>query len=564
MPTRFVDGAWDLHMALAHAQGLLSLARDRAQDILLLGGWRRLALTGAAGAVSALAQAPLDLLPALAIGFPLAILTLDGVAAEGGTPLRRVLAAAILGWWFGFGYFLAGLWWLGQAFIAGGSQFIWLMPLGVIGLPAALALFPALGFAIARLLWSPGAMRIFAFAFGLGLSEWLRSWLLTGFPWNGFGQAFANHLLLAQAASVVGAEGMGLVALLVFAAPVLMFSGGSGWPGRFAGVTAIIVFGACAAFGYLRLEGAGGATIDYARLDLVPGIRLRLMQPNLPQDEKNGWTDGAAVLARYLALSDRAKGAHASGIADVTHLIWPEAPFPFVLDRNPRAIEEITRFLPPATLLVTGAVRAEPDGGAERGFRFYNAMQVVGKSGVVATYDKLHLVPFGEFLPFDRFLRALGLQQFVRVVGGFSAGVERRAFQVPGLPAILPLICFEAIFPQDVARGLADRGGGAIINVTNDAWFGRTFGPHQHLAQARMRAIEFGLPLVRAANTGISAVIDPYGRTLAMLPLGTEDVLDSPLPASLPNTLYRTWTWYSFAAVMICLGLLALSGSRQG
>jgi apolipoprotein N-acyltransferase len=232
-----------------------------------------------------------------------------------------------------------------------------------------------------------------------------------------------------------------------------------------------------------------------------------------------------------------------------------------VLERTPQALEAIGRFLPATTQLITGSIRAEPMAGGERRYRYFNSMQVLDKTGITASYDKVHLVPFGEYLPFEDTLRALGLQQFVNVIGGFTASPARKALLVPNLPPVIPAICFETIFSRELAAD--NRGEAVFVSVTNDAWFGYTFGPYQHLAQARLRAIEFGQPLVRAANSGVSAVFDPYGRELASLPLGVADVLDVPLPRGLPDTLYRWTSWYSFGSVMILFFVLALFGRRS-
>lgn len=499
---------------------------------------------------------PISILPALFISFPPLALLLDGLGAT--WPRRRDLgAAALTGWWFGFGYFLAGLWWLGVAFLVE-DQFKWLMPFGVIGLPAALALFFALGTALARLLWCPGPARVFALAAGLGFSEWLRSWLFTGFPWNAYGQSFADHLALAQIVSVVGADALGVLVIAIAASPVTVLTGGTSAVRLALPALAGLVLLAISAFGYFRLAPTGGVAVDFSRLQTIPDVKLRIMQPSIPQDAKNHPKDGAAILERYFALSDSAKGAHASGIQDVTHLVWPESPFPFVLERNPQAIRAISQFLPARTQLITGAIRAEADEQAPRGLRFFNSLQVLDRGGITGTYDKVHLVPFGEYLPLDGFLRKIGLEQFVRVVGGFSASPERRPLDIVGLPPVIPMICFETIFSRELGGELP--GQRVLLNLTNDAWFGYTFGPYQHFAQARLRAIEFGQPLIRAANNGISAVFDPYGRAIAVLPLNAVDVLDAPLPAGLANTLYRQTSWYSFVGVMICFAAFAVLG----
>jgi len=234
--------------------------------------------------------------------------------------------------------------------------------------------------------------------------------------------------------------------------------------------------------------------------------------------------------------SNRATGPNSNGVHDVTHLIWPESAFPFFLTREPEALAQIAALLKPGTELITGAVRAaqaKPDGRV----RAYNSVYVIDPDGSIrGVYDKVHLVPFGEYLPFQNLLEALGLQQLTKMTGGFLSGDRRRVMDVPGAPKMLPLICYEAIFPgAAVPRGERPDW---LVNVTNDGWFGISTGPHQHFQQARMLAIAEGLPLVRAANTGISGVIDPVGRIIASLPLGTEGVLDASLPKPIAPTAY--------------------------
>lgn len=508
-----------------------------AHRVVLAWGASRAAIAMAAGAAGALAMPPFGILPALVVSMTAAVWLIDGSPAGPGRwngPTLR--SAAFAGWCFGFGYFVAGLWWLGSAFLVEPDQFALLMPLGVLGLPAVLALFHAAGFAIARLLWSPGPWRVLALAAGLGVSEALRGSLFTGFPWNAYGMALGDHLVLAQAASVIGLLGLTPLAVALAAAPATLAdaAGRARW---LPATVAAVVLAALAGFGALRL--AQGEVGD------VAGVRLRIVQPDVPQDEKFRPENGPAILRRYLEMSDRATSPERTGIADVTHVIWPESAFPFVLAREPAALSQIAEFLPPGTTLVTGAVRMNEPLPGETGRRFFNAIQVVGHDGVVLdSADKVHLVPFGEYLPFSAALTALGLRQFVNAPGGFEAGTRRKLLNVPGLPPVGPLICYEAIFPGDVLP--QDGRPGLLLNVTNDAWFGATPGPWQHFAQARLRAVEEGLPLVRAANTGISAVVDPYGRVVGMLPLGVEGVLDTSLPAAIaapPVARYPFLSW---------------------
>jgi apolipoprotein N-acyltransferase len=515
-----------------------------AERVILMSGWRRLGVAAFAGAVAALSMPPLGVLPALAIALPLAVWLLDGATAGPGRFAWRTLRAAFaIGWAFGFGFFLAGLWWVGAAFTVETDEFFWLMPFGVLGLPLGLGLFHGLGFLLARLIWSGGGRRVFAFAAGLGFVEWLRSWVLTGFPWNSIGQALGAFDATAQIASVVGLHGMTLITLMTFAAFAPLGARDRFWPRWRLPAIALLALVGLVAFGEWRLRTTPVA--------MVPDVRLRIMQPNISQREKHRLS-GQEVLARYLALSDRAASAGVSGLKDVTHLFWPESPFPFLLAREPQALAQISAALRPATVLVTGAVRAEDAGPKPR---YFNTIHIVGPDGVIAdSYDKTHLVPFGEYLPLRAMFDALRIRQFVEIPGGFEPGARRRPLAVKGLPTAWPLICYEAIFPSEAAHG--ERRPGVMINVTNDGWFGITTGPHQHLAQARLRSIEQGIPLVRAANTGISAVIDPLGRISARMPLGVEGVLDSMLPRALtPTTYAMSGDLLAFLLLMTCFGL---------
>jgi apolipoprotein N-acyltransferase len=497
-----------------------------AERVILLSGWRRLGAAALAGAIAALSMPPLGFLPALAVALPIAVWLLDGAVEGPGRFAWRTLRAAFgIGWAFGFGYFLAGLWWVGAAFTVETDEFIWLMPFGVLGLPLGLGLFHGFGFLIARLFWSGGGRRVFAFAAGLGLLEWLRSWVLTGFPWNSLGQALGAFDATAQIASIIGLHGMTLITLMIFAAFAPLGARDAFWPRWRLPVLALAALAGIAAYGEWRLRTTPVA--------MVPDVKLRIMQPNISQREKHRLS-GQDVLTRYLALSDRAASAGVSGLKDVTHLFWPESPFPFLLAREPQALAQVSAALRPATMLITGAVRAEDAGPSPR---YFNTIHVVGSDGVIAeSYDKTHLVPFGEYLPLKRMFEALRIRQFVEIPGGFEPGARRRPLSVKGLPAVWPLICYEAIFPREAAHG--EQRPGVMVNVTNDGWFGITTGPHQHIAQARLRSVEQGIPLVRAANTGVSAVFDPLGRTVARLPLGVEGVLDSPLPRAISPPLY--------------------------
>jgi apolipoprotein N-acyltransferase len=536
--------------------------RTLAQAIILAWDWRRRAIAFATGAVGALALPPLDLLPAMFVPMMTAVWLIDGSAlasSRGSAAVRSMRSAFAVGWWWGFGYFVAGLWWLGAAFLVEADKFAWALPLGVLALPAGLAFFPAIGFAIARSLWSPGPARILALALGLTASEWLRTLVLTGFPWNEFGMALGQNLLLAQSASVVGLHGLTILAVAIFASPATLADQPAGRWFPLSMIAGLAALALLAIFGAVRLHAPDAA--------LVPHVKLRIMQPNVAQDASFRPQNKDAIMRRYLALSDRATSPTSSGVADSTHLIWPESAFPFLLARDPQALAEIADLLRGgATTLITGAARvAEPAPGESRA-HYYNSIQVIdGRGALLDRYDKIHLVPFGEYLPYADFFDRFGVTQFVRIPGGFDPGVGQRLLHAPGLPEALPLICYEAVFPQEIGSVLNpdERRPGWMLNVTDDAWFGLTPGPYQHFAQARLRAIEQGVPLVRAANTGISAVVDGLGRVIAELPLGVEGVLDSGLPAPAAPTFYSRFGALAPLALWTALLAVCLLSKRR-
>jgi apolipoprotein N-acyltransferase len=527
--------------------------------VVLSWGWRRWLIAFAAGALSVLALAPLNAWPVLFLTFPTLVWLIDGagVGRWGGLG-----TAAATGWWFGFGYFVAGLYWIGYAFLVDAPTFGWLLPIAVIGLPAVAAIYTAFGVALARMLWTRHAQRILALGAALTVSEWLRGHLLTGFPWNAFGYALTAPLALAQSASLVGIWGLTFIAVVVFASPATLTDDRSETRRPWLPLTlGVVVLAALGGYGVLRL--------DRHPTRLVAGVHLRIMQPNLQQDVRFNYAAKDEVMKRYIALSSSAPGPQAQGtqspsspsqgLHDVTHLIWPESPFPFFLTREADALAQITNLLAPGTVLITGAVRlADPDNPAQSGV--YNSIYVIDYDGSLrAIYDKVHLVPFGEYLPFETFLERIGLQELTEQRGGFLAGDRHRPIAIPGAPLALPLICYEIIFPGEITP--SDKRPGWIVNVTNDGWFGISTGPYQHFQQARVTAIEEGLPLARAANTGISAVVDPVGRVINSLPLGREGVLDAPLPRPIGAPIYAR-VGDTPAAIMVVIALIVVVRRR--
>jgi apolipoprotein N-acyltransferase len=499
-----------------------------AHWVVLSWGWRRALVAVVAGALSALAMAPFDAWPVLFFTFPILVWLVDGAA---GGRLGGMPSAAIAGWWFGFGYHLAGLYWVGYAFLVDAKTFAWLLPFAVIALPAGMACYTAAGLALARMLWTRGPTRLLALAVALTAAEWLRGHLFSGFPWNTYGYALTGPLTLAQGAALIGIWGLTFFAVAVFASPAVLTDDRADTRRRWLPLAlGCVLLAALAGYGTMRLSRTPSAFVD--------GVKLRIMQPNLQQDEKFNYSAKQRVMSRYLELSDRSTGPQSTGVRDVTHLIWPESAFPFLLAREPDAMAQIATLLPEGTVLITGAVRAPEAPPGTRVDRAYNSIYVIDHDGsILSVYDKIHLVPFGEYLPFQSFLEKLGLMQLTKLPGGFIAGERRRSLSVPRAPRMLPFLCYEIIFPGEARTRGATRPGW-MLNLTNDGWFGISTGPYQHLQQARVRTIEQGLPLVRAANTGISAVIDPVGRIVKSLPLGAEGVMDAALPRRIDPPLY--------------------------
>lgn len=523
-----------------------------ANPIIVLWGWRRVAIAIAAGALSALAMAPFGLFPVLWLTIPVFVWLLDGATpAEDAGFVRRLLPAAIVGWSFGFGFFLCGLWWIGTAFLVEADDFFWVLPFAVTLLPAGLALFWALGAAVARAAWSDGWSRILVFAVAMAGAEWLRGHALTGFPWNALGYALMPGALMMQSASLVGLWGMTLAAFVIFAAPAAL-TGATGDRRRggwlFVGSAAVLL-ALHLGFGGLRLLVAGESEES--------SITIRIVQPALAQNEKWDIANEEAIVDRYLSLSDGATSPDRNGIDGVDILVWPESAFPFLLTDRPEVLSAIAALLPTGTTLITGAARAELGRLAgDESPRVFNSIYVIADDGeIVAAYDKVHLVPFGEYLPFPGFLEAIGLSQLIALPGGFAPGARRLTLALEHAPSFSPLICYEIVFPGE-AVGSGPRPGW-ILNITNDGWFGDTPGPHQHFLQARVRAVEEGLPVIRAANSGVSAIIDSYGRDRQRLGVGLAGIVDGSLPAALSPTVYaRMGDWVFLALMLFLVGVV--------
>lgn len=488
-----------------------------AKKVAALAGWRRYGLAFVLGAVTTLALPPIYLFPLLFLVFPPLVWLLNGA------PRKR--SAFAVGWWFGFGFFAFGLYWIGNALLVFSDKFAWLLPFASAGLPAFLAIFCGAATLIAW--FAQGTLhRAVGLALAWVASEWLRGHILTGFPWNLIGYAWAGNDGLIQGSALVGIYGVSLAAMLTACLPAAMAE--SRKP-RLIGAAALAL---------PLLIWAGGT----ARLSVAPetayvdGVGLRIVQSNIPQREKWAAAHQERNLRLFLDLS------RANRPDWVTQVIWPETAATFFPSANPSLRRALSAVVPPGGLLITGAPRRVDDSR-----RVANAMIALNETGrIVAHYDKFHLVPFGEYVPLANILP---IEKITHGKRGFTPGPGVRTLAIAGLPAFSPLICYEVIFPGHVADG--SRRPAWLLNLTNDAWYGLSAGPHQHLAQARVRAVEEGLPLIRAAYTGISAIVDPYGRILQQRPLNDAGAIDTRLPREIAAPPYAIWGDIPFGVILL-------------
>lgn len=515
-----------------------------AQRIRLAAGWRRAGLAFAAGVMAALAMAPVYALPLLAAGFSMLVILMDG--SDG--PRRRLRAFAA-GWFFGFGFFLAGIYWMAFSFFVQAEEFAWMAPFAMTGLPAFLALFTGAACAVCAQFWRPGWGRVFLFAAVWTMFEFARGTILTGLPWNLTGQALAGSALTAQTAAWYGAYGLSLVAVFLAAAPAAGLSRPDmDLRAAFGGTAAMAV-------GVAALLGVGAIRLAQPEPAPTGESFVRIVQPNIPQREK---IDPGMWWRNFAANLELSKGAAPPG--GRLFVVWPENAAP-LLAEAPTALAAVSQELPDNAVLIAGAVRRAPDAAGV--MRYYNSILVLPETPVgrrpVAYYDKHHLVPFGEYLPFYEFLRAVGLAQLAPYGdSGFAPGAGPAVLNAGG-PSFAPMVCYEAIFPR-ASYPIGQRPEW-LVTVTNDAWFGDTSGPRQHLDMARLRAIEAGLPMARSANTGISALIDPKGRIVARVALYEAGRIEAALPAPLPRTLYDRAGNFPFW-LLTAIFLIAAAGLR--
>jgi apolipoprotein N-acyltransferase len=501
------------------------------------------------GGLGALGFAPLFLFPAL-------LLALSGVwfLIEQTSSLLAPRKIFWLGWFFGLGHFTAGLYWITYALTVDLPSFWWLIPFALFGIPSVLAVFTGLTFILAALWPYGGISRGFAFA-GLWVGfEWLRGHLFTGFPWNLTGYAWAFSPEMTQVASFAGVYGLSLLTLLM--AVSLGYVAGKQPFQRNIAISIYCVVG--------LLWVLGKERIHHPDVISSTPLAIRLVQPNISQKLKWDASEREANFKELLDLTAQPSSFPLKAI------IWPESAVSFFLEQQPLRRLLIAESLPKGTLLFTGALRRTDS--SQEPLRIWNSLLVLNDEGeIVAHYDKSHLVPFGEYLPLRHVLDSVfGKGKLKKITAGvmdFTPGLGPESIPLPyGFPSFSGLVCYEVIFPHAVINPTQGRPGW-MVNVTNDAWYGNTSGPYQHLEAARFRAIEEGIPLVRVANSGVSAVFDAYGQLKGSIGLNSKGVLDVflPSPTRLMPLYARGGDWITLALIIGALGIAwVLSLKRRG
>ena len=491
------------------------------------------------GVVAAFSMPPAGIWPLMFIG--LSVLFYQWFHAV------RYRAAFFHGYLFGIGYFTTGLWWIGNALLIDGNEFWWVWPISVIGLPALLSFFTGLSLAIAKIFYHQARLSTWiGFAVLLTLSEAVRGTIMTGFPWNLYGYIWSRVPEMLQPASLFGSYVLTFLTVLLASAPAFLWLVRLDRVRRIA-TTALTVMVAASMFAY----GAWRLSHDTLYNE---GVMARVVQANIEQSMKWDASQIVPHFEKHLDLSAKAK------IDQDLFILWPETAIPPMLLDNEIARDKIEALLTAQSsgnaYLLTGALIHNQD---ERGERYYNALVTFDKRAAVrASYAKTRLVPFGEFIPFQEWIPLRPVVQFQ----GFERGDGPNTYRIDDMPGFSPLVCYEIIFPGLVAD--QDDRPALLAAVTNDGWYGDSAGPYQHFFQVTVRAIEEGLPAIRSANTGISGIIDPYGRVLAQSELFQETAIDHPLPYPLPPTLFaKTGNSVWLLAIFAVLGLSAVRARRS-
>ncbi len=519
----------------------------RQADEALTRWWVRYGVALMAGLLASLSVAPVHGWPVLLVSLSVLVFLVDATRHA----TRPVMDGALIGWLFGVGLCLPAYTWVANPFYVEAEKYAFLAPVAMFGMAALMALFVCFSIAVATRFWAHNWTRAVVLGAAWSAGELLRGYILTGFPWNLIVYSWTDQLAFVQLASVVGPYGLGLIFVVLCALPAVAikpFADGTPpsattpvldrQPVRVLGAVIggfVFVF----AFGVLRVPMATPVADPDRTI-------VRVINPNVEQRLKflpNGET----------RLFEQAVGlGQTAADSSVDIIVWPEATTSFDLSSSPVAMQYIGDMLGEDQVLLAGSSRVVFDPVDRR--RFHNSLQVYDTNGALKDiYDKSHLVPFGEYVPIKWFFNTIGFEQLTRARGALTPGEGLRTLALEGAPSFSPLICYEAIFPGHV---VGDRRPDFLLNVSDDSWFGKAWGPRQHFVSARMRTIEEGLPMVRSANQGVTAVIDPYGRIVRKLEPDEEGGITEAVPRPLSPTLYAMLgDWMSLLVLLAAGGL---------
>ncbi len=501
-----------------------------------------------AGAFLSLAFAPIYFFLALPISFSIFYFLLEEERGK----KREVFW---LGFFFGFGHFLCGIYWIAISLLIDAAQFGWLIPFALTIIPSALACYFGLlalsyKFLLKKFQINFAYQKLLVFSLLFVIAEVLRSNLFSGFPWNLLGYAWMFEPHFAQLGSVFGIYGLSFFAVLIGLSPTLFWKRKSSVGDKIFAAFLLCFFLVNFLFGYFY--------IDDKKIITDSDTKIRLIQANIKQEMK--WADGQKrdnFLKHIYATNQK-------NIDDIDVVIWSETSVPYVINDDEALLEYMRQAVPNKGILITGGLRLKRNELEEKKFPdVWNSIFVVSNAGITQHYDKHHLVPFGEFVPLHRYLSFLYLSEAVDAITGggkgFSEGEGPQTLMAESF-TFSPLVCYEAIFSSEVVdkKHLPD----IFVNLTNDAWFGNSSGPYQHFDMARMRAIEYGIPLIRVAGTGISALVDPFGRVVAKLGLNEEGMIDMKLIKNSQTTIYATYGQLPFL-ILFFLTLVILIVSLQ-
>ncbi len=514
-------------------------------------GWKRGGVLVVLGALTSLCQAPYDLSPLLWLTFPALIWIFDSVKRNENNNIS-IKSAFATGWFFGFGYYAASSWWLALPFLVQPEKHGWMAPFVNILAPSLFAIYWGVVTAIVSKFWYPDWRRILVFSIAISLMEFIKAHLFSGFPWAAIGYSFLDAWVLGQFAAIFGLYGLNFLAILIFSAPAALIrtdysvKRGGSYLNGFTILCLIIMV----SFGLYRLSPS----------QAVPDTEylVRVVQPNISQKEKWNPENRDKIYETFREMSRGTQTTSPTENSKPTIVVFPEAALPLQVRPNVTIVGQLIDMVPKNHYLITGAVRGE--------FRdnkplFYNSVFALDSKGkILDFYDKVHLVPLGEYMPFPSILEKFNIHALVQHYTGLVAGEVRKELKIPGVPNSAPLVCYEIIFPGRVLPETAEADW--IVNVTNDSWLGDTGGSYQHFDQARMRAIEEGVPIVRAANTGISAIVDANGIIRKQLKINEPGVIEDYLPATKSTEMFAVTRKYGHFAMVIVAGLLIFGTSK--